>query len=129
MTAVRIATVGISGSSTKAAVAISCIRRCPAVRFAVSRTPKARGRINKLIVSMIIRTGIRGTGVPSGSKWPRAAVGWFRSPISTVASHRGTARPMFIESCVVGVKVYGSSPSMFSEIRKIISEARISAQL
>ena len=44
---VRIATVGIIGRRTKAAVAISWIRRWPAVRLAVSRTPRARGRIKK----------------------------------------------------------------------------------
>lgn len=71
----------------------------------MSRTPSARGRMNRLIVSIIIRTGISGVGVPSGSRWPRAIVGWFRIPIMTVASHRGTASPMFSESWVVGVKV------------------------
>jgi hypothetical protein len=45
------------------------------VRFAVSRTPKANGRINKLIVSIIIRAGINGMGVPSGKRCPRAIVG------------------------------------------------------
>lgn len=103
--AVRMATVGIIGRRTNAAVAISWISRCPAVRLAVSRTPKAKGRMNKLIVSMIIRTGIRGTGVPSGRRCPRAAVGWFRIPIITVASHSGTAIPILRESWVVGVKV------------------------
>ena len=72
--------------------------RCPAVRFAVSRTPKANGRMNKLIVSMTISTGMRGPGVPSGRRWPSAAVGWFRMPIITVASHRGTANPIFRDS-------------------------------
>lgn len=95
----------------------------------MSRTPRARGRINRLIVSMITRTGIRRTGVPSGRRCPRAWVGWFRIPISTVASHRGTANPMFIESWVVGVYVYGRSPSMLSVIRKIIKDIRIVAHL
>lgn len=72
--------------------------RWPAVRFAVSRTPRASGRINRLIVSIIMSMGIRGVGVPSGRRWPRDVVGWFRMPISTVASHRGTARAMFIDS-------------------------------
>ena len=75
------------------------------MRLAVSRTPRARGRIKRLIVSIIIRTGIRRVGVPSGRRWPRAAVGWFRIPIITVASQSGTARPRLRESCVVGVKV------------------------
>jgi len=117
------------GRSTKAAVAISWIRRCPAVRFAVSRTPRAKGRINKLMVSIMIRTGIRSVGVPSGRRCPNAWVGWFRIPIITVASQRGTASPIFKESCVVGVKVYGRRPNMFSVIRKIISEVKSVAHL
>ena len=99
------ATVGIRGRSTKAAVAISWMSKCPAVRLAVSRTPKARGRINRLIVSIIIRTGMRGVGVPSGRRWPSACVGWFRMPMITVANQRGTASPMFRDSWVVGVYV------------------------
>ena len=95
----------IIGARTKTAVAISWIRRWPAVRLAVSRTPRAMGRMNRLIVSMIIKTGIRGVGVPSGNRWPRAAVGWFRNPIRTVASQSGTASPIFKDSWVVGVKV------------------------
>ena len=48
--------------------------RWPAVRLAVSRTPRARGRMKRLIVSIIIRTGIRGVGVPSGRKCASAWV-------------------------------------------------------
>lgn len=93
------------GSRTNVAVAMSWIRRWPAVRLAVSRTPRARGRMNRLIVSIIIRTGIRRVGVPSGRRCPRACVGWFRIPMMMVASHRGTASAMLRESWVVGVKV------------------------
>lgn len=73
--AVSVATVVIIGISVIVAVEISWINKCPAVRLAVSRTPRAKGRINKLIVSIMIRTGIKGTGVPSGRRWPSAAVG------------------------------------------------------
>lgn len=128
-TEVKMATVGIRGSRTKAAVAISWINRWPAVRLAVSRTPRAKGRMNRLIVSIIIKTGISAVGVPSGRRWPKACVGWLRIPIITVASQRGTAKPIFRESWVVGVKVYGSRPSILMVIRKIIREARISAHL
>lgn len=38
------------------------------MRLAVSRTPSAKGRINRLIVSMIIRMGMRRVGVPSGRR-------------------------------------------------------------
>lgn len=102
---VKSATVGIIGRRTSAAVAISWIKRWPAVRFAVSRTPSARGRMKRLTVSMIMSTGISGPGVPSGRRCPRAWVGWFRIPMITVASHRGTARPRLMDSWVVGVKV------------------------
>lgn len=103
--------------------------RCPAVRLAVSRTPSASGRMNKLIVSIIIRMGISGPGVPSGRRCPRAWVGWFRMPIITVANQSGTASPRLRDNCVVGVKVYGSSPNIFSVIKKIINEARRAAHL
>lgn len=99
------------------------------MRLAVSRTPRARGRINRLIVSIIMRTGIRGVGVPSGKRCPRAIVGWFRMPIITVANQRGRARPMFSDSCVVGVKVYGSRPNMLSVMRNSIRDVRIRAHL
>lgn len=56
-------------------------------------------------------------------------VGWLRIPIRTVASHSGTAIPMFIDSCVVGVKVYGSSPSIFNDSKKIMRDSRIVAHL
>lgn len=102
---VRIETVGMMGRSTVVAVEISWMRRWPAVRFAVSRTPSARGRISRLVVSIIIRAGIRGVGVPSGRRCPSEMVGWFRRPVSKVASHSGNASAMFIDSWVVGVKV------------------------
>ena len=56
------------GKSWNAAVAISWMSRWPAVRLAVSRTPRAIGRIKRLIVSIIIRIGIKRVGVPSGSR-------------------------------------------------------------
>lgn len=85
--------------------------------------------MNKLMVSIIIRIGIRGVGVPSGRRWPRATVGWFRIPMMIVANQSGTARPIFRESWVVGVNVYGRSPSIFNVRIKIIREARIIAHL
>lgn len=46
-----------------------------------------------------------------------------------MASQRGTAKPMFIDNCVVGVKVYGRRPAVFSVIKKSIKEAKSSAHL
>lgn len=98
-------TVGIIGKSVIVAVEMSWMSKWPAVRFAVRRTPRASGRMKRLIVSIMIRAGIRGVGVPSGSKCPREVVGWFRRPTSRVASQSGKARAMFIDSWVVGVNV------------------------
>lgn len=50
--------------STRVAPPIRCINRCPAVMLAVSRTARAIGWINKLIVSIMISIGMSGIGVP-----------------------------------------------------------------
>lgn len=84
------------------------IRRCPAVMLAVSRTPSARGRINRLIVSIRIMKGISGVGEPSGRRRARVKDSLFFRPVIMVANHRGRARAMFIDSWEVDVKVYGS---------------------
>lgn len=52
-----------------------------------------------------------------------------RIPMITVASHRGTASPIFMDSWVVGVKVYGRRPSMLIVSRKTIREANRAAHL
>lgn len=126
---VRMAIDGIIEIRINAAVAINCINRCPAVRLAVSRTPRAKGRINKLIVSIIMRIGTNIVGVPSGKKWPRAIVGWLSIPINTVVNQRGRANAIFRESWVVGVNVYGSRPRRLIVIRNSISAVRIEAHL
>lgn len=46
-----------------------------------------------------------------------------------MASHRGNARARFIDSWVVGVNVYGSSPSRLISRRKIMRDVRIMAHL
>lgn len=96
--AARADTIGMIGRRVMMAVEMSWIRRCPAVRFAVRRTPKARGRIRRLVVSIRIRAGISGVGVPSGRRCPMEIEGWFRRPVSRVASHSGKASAMFMES-------------------------------
>jgi len=45
------------------------IRRCPAIKFAVSRTHKVIGRIMFLTSSIITMNIIRTLGVPWGTKW------------------------------------------------------------
>lgn len=98
-------TTGIVDARATVAVEISWMSRCPAVRLAVRRTPRASGRMSRLVVSIIMRAGIRGVGVPSGSRCPREIEGWLRRPTRRVASHSGKARARFMESWVVGVNV------------------------
>lgn len=50
-------------------------------------------------------------------------------PMITVASQRGTARPMLRDSCVVGVKVYGRRPSILRVIRNNIKDVNRTAHL
>lgn len=61
-------TAGIVVDRAIVAVEISWMSRWPAVRLAVRRTPRARGRISRLVVSIRMRAGIRGVGVPSGRR-------------------------------------------------------------
>lgn len=97
------AVVGLMDISASVALPMRCMMRCPAVIFAVSRTARAVGWINKLIVSIITSMGIRGIGVPCGRKWASDVLVLWRKPIITVPAHSGTAIPRFIESWVVGV--------------------------
>lgn len=79
--------------------------------LAVSRTPSAIGRMNKLMVSIRIMNGINGVGEPSGSMWASVDDVLVVNPVITVAIHIGTARAMFIDSWEVGANVYGSKPN------------------
>lgn len=75
MIIVRADTAGRVGARAMEAVEMSWISRCPAVRLAVRRTPRAKGRISRLVVSIRISAGIKGVGVPSGNKWAKEADG------------------------------------------------------
>lgn len=99
------------------------------MRFAVRRTPSASGRMSRLVVSIMIRAGTSSVGVPSGSRCPRDIEGWFRRPVSRVASQSGKANAMFIDSCVVGVKVYGNRPRRLIVRSSVIRDVRIRAHL
>jgi len=54
--------------------------------------------MSRLIVSIRIKAGIKSVGVPSGRRCPREIEGWFRKPVSRVASWSGKASAMFIDS-------------------------------
>lgn len=61
---VIVAVGGLILVRTSVAPPMRWINRCPAVMLAVSRTAKAMGWMNKLMVSMIISIGMREIGVP-----------------------------------------------------------------
>lgn len=73
--------------------------------------------------------GISKGGVPWGRKCARDALVLCRKPVITVAAHSGIAIARFIESWVVGVKVWGSRPSRLVEPIKMISEISINDQV
>lgn len=83
--------------------------------------------MNRLIVSIITSIGIKGGGVPCGKKWARDDFVLCRNPIATAPAHRGIAIPRFIDSCVVGVNEWGSSPSKLVEPINRISDISIRA--
>lgn len=68
---VIVAVGGLIFIRTKVAPPIRCISKCPAVMLAVSRTARAIGWINRLIVSIIMSIGISEIGVPCGRKWAK----------------------------------------------------------
>ncbi len=51
-------------------------RRCPAIMLAASRMAKVKGRITDLTDSIITITGIKGAGVPSGTKCDITELNW-----------------------------------------------------
>ena len=65
------------------------ISRCPDSRLAPSRNPRVRGWMRRLIVSIITITGIRGVGVPCGTKWESLAFQFLRRPAIWMASQIG----------------------------------------
>ncbi len=108
---------------------IRWINKWPAVMLAVSRTASAIGWMNRLIVSIIISIGMRGSGVPWGRKWASEALVLYRKPVTTAPAHSGIAIPRFIDSCVVGVNEWGSRPRRLVEPINRIREISISVHV
>lgn len=97
--------------------------------LAVSRTARAMGWINRLMVSMTTSIGIKGIGVPCGRKWAREAFVLWRNPRTTVPAHRGMAIPRFMDNWVVGVNECGRRPRRFVEPMNRIRDINISDQV
>jgi len=109
--------------STQAAVERRNISRCPAVRFAASRNPKAIGWAIRLIVSIQTISGIRKEGVPWGTRWLRRLLKASKNPRIFTLNHRGIAILYVNDTCLVIVKAYGNSPiKLIDNIMKNIVE-------
>ena len=52
----------------EAHLANRCTSKCPAVMLAISRRPRAKGRIKVLATSIRTSTGARAIGAPKGIK-------------------------------------------------------------
>lgn len=94
-------------------------RRCPAIIFAASRTARVPGRITFLIVSISTIRGIRGPGVPAGTKCANMCCVWLIQPNNINDNQRGNLSDSVRARCLVEVKTYGVSPR---KLLKTISE-------
>lgn len=93
-------------------------RRCPATMLAASRTAKATGRTNSLMVSIRTIRGISAPGVPSGTRWAMLWLNCITRLYITAPNHRGRARDRVNLGCLDGVKTYGNSPIKFIKMIK-----------
>ena len=88
-------------------------RRCPATILAARRTVKAKGRTNKLTVSIRTISGIKALGVPSGTRCAKLWFNCFRILNTILPSQRGRARAAVNLRWLEGVNTYGNSPIKF----------------
>jgi len=99
--------------------------RCPATILAARRIDSAPGRITFLTLSMITIIGIKGPGVPEGTKWAKTLLNWYISDISILPSHSGRPNVKVIERWLDLVKICGQSPMKFEKIININMEIKI----
>lgn len=78
--------------------------RWPAIILAANRTAKVRGRINDLTVSIITIIGIKGAGVPRGTKWAIILLNCKITDQTIDPSHRGRDKVKVNTKCLEEVK-------------------------
>jgi len=94
-------------------------RRCPATMFAANRTAKVPGRITSLTVSIITITGIKGPGVPSGTKWAKLKFSCLITLRIIFPNHKGKASLSVNLKCLEEVNTYGIKPKKLVQIINI----------
>jgi hypothetical protein len=89
------------------------ISKCPAIKFAVSRTQSVIGRIKLLVNSIITIKGINGVGVPCGTRWANMWFVFFDHPNIIKAIQKLRERGRVIVICLVGEKIWGYKARKF----------------
>jgi hypothetical protein len=79
-------------------------KRCPAIMLAAKRTERVIGRMMLLIISMRTMKGIRGAGVPKGTKCAKKFVMLLANENIMKPNQRGRARERVIVRWLVEVK-------------------------
>lgn len=97
--------------------------KCPDTMFAINRILNVNERIIFLISSIKTINLIRAIGVPLGTRWANILFVKFVHPKIINPSHIGKEIIIFMEMCLVGVKIFGNSPIMFTY--KIIKNKEI----
>lgn len=98
-------------------------KRCPETIFAINRILNVKDRIKFLIISIKTINLIRGVGVPLGTKCLSILLVNFVHPNAINPIHKGNESIMFIEICLVGVKILGNKPITLTH--KIIKKIEI----
>ena len=87
--------------------------KCPAVKFAASRTPNDTAFIQCDINSIIIKNGANPIGLPAGKNIEKKSALCFTIPIIVTAKNIVKLNPNVTAICAVGVNVYGIIPIKF----------------
>jgi len=73
--------------------------------LAASRTERVKGRISLLTISIITIKGIRGPGVPDGTRWANIVEVDFNQAKAICPSHSGRAKDKVNTRCLGAVKM------------------------
>jgi len=90
------------------------IKRCPAIRLAVSRTQRVIGRIMFLVISITTIKDIKAIGVPWGNKWDSTNFVFWSQPNIIKLSHTDNERGKLKFRCDVTEKIWGYKAIKFS---------------
>ena len=90
----------------------------PALILAIKRTPKVKGRIKLLIVSIKTRNGTKAEGHPLGARLPKYREGDLKMSETVRETQNPTDRVAQNQNCLVKAKVKGVSPAKLQAARK-----------